>query len=309
MTVTGSSFSGGVLTLNEALGAITLAVPGTFTAGQLLVTNGTAGATVALPSTQDRTLTWTGAAGNSAFSSATNWNDLTNDLSPAQTAPGTTDQVDFDSSNGAVIGSGTVGAVDVGTTGSGVLRASAPARSSPAPWTPELPRRRTAELGLTGAGTELQVTGSATVADDGTGVLSVLSGATFAAQSLTIGSLSDSSGALVVSGTGSLLSILGQLNIGTALGTGDLTVGPGAVVNAAVVNLQGGVVLEGGLLDPTVYIENGGSTTGGFGTIASTSSFWKARSFRTEVNRASRPKWCKALWWVAEPPTSRARFP
>jgi hypothetical protein len=29
------------------------------------------------------------------------------------------------------------------------------------------------------------------------------------------------------------------------------------------------VVLEGGLLDPTVYIENGGSTTGGFGTIAS----------------------------------------
>jgi hypothetical protein len=46
-------------------------------------------------------------------------------------------------------------------------------------------------------------------------------------------------------------------------------VGPGAVVDASVVNLQGGVVLEGGLLDPTVFIENGGSTTGGFGTVSS----------------------------------------
>jgi T5SS/PEP-CTERM-associated repeat protein len=101
------------------------------------------------------------------------------------------------------------------------------------------------------------------------GVLSVLNGATFSAQSLTIGSLTDSSGALVVSGPNSLVSISGELNIGTAAGTGDLTVGPGATVNASVVNLQGGVVLEGGVLDPTVYIENGGGTTGGYGTIAS----------------------------------------
>ncbi len=110
---------------------------------------------------------------------------------------------------------------------------------------------------------------AATVADDGTGVMSVLNGASFSSQSLTIGSQTDSSGALVVSGTGSKLSVSGSLNIGTALGTGDLTVGPGAVVNASVVNLQGGVVLEGGLLDPTVFIENGGSTTGGFGTVSS----------------------------------------
>ncbi len=126
-----------------------------------------------------------------------------------------------------------------------------------------------AQVGVTDPGSELIVSGAATVADDGTGVLSVLNGATFSAGSLTIGSGTDSSGALVVSGNGSLLSISGQLNIGTASGTGDLTVGPGAIVNASVVNLQGGVVLEGGVLDPTVYIENGGSTTGGFGTIAS----------------------------------------
>ncbi len=126
-----------------------------------------------------------------------------------------------------------------------------------------------ADISVSGAGTDLTVTGAATVADDGTGVLSVLNGASFSAQSLTIGNQTDSSGALVVSGDNTTLTVAGQLNIGTALGTGDLTVGPGAAVNAAVVNLQGGVVLEGGVLDPTVYIENGGSTTGGFGTIAS----------------------------------------
>ena len=125
------------------------------------------------------------------------------------------------------------------------------------------------QLSVSGAGSAFLVAGSATVSDDGTGVLSVLNGASFSAQSLTIGNQTDSSGALVVSGNNTTLTVSGELNIGTALGTGDLTVGPGAVVNASVVNLQGGVVLEGGVLDPTVYIENGGSTTGGFGTIAS----------------------------------------
>jgi len=126
-----------------------------------------------------------------------------------------------------------------------------------------------ADISVSGAGTDFTVTGSATVADDGTGVLSVLDGASFSAQSLTIGNQTDSSGALIVSGDNTTLTVSGSLNIGTALGTGDLTVGPGAVVNASVVNLQGGVVLEGGVLDPTVFIENGGSTTGGFGTVSS----------------------------------------
>ncbi len=65
------------------------------------------------------------------------------------------------------------------------------------------------------------VTGDATVADDGTGVLSVLSGATFSAANLTIGSRGDSSGAVVVSGKGSVIDIAGALNVGTALGTGE----------------------------------------------------------------------------------------
>jgi collagen type I alpha len=112
------------------------------------------------------------------------------------------------------------------------------------------------------------VTGSATVADDGTGVMSVLSGATFDAAELTIGSQGDSSGALVVSGDGSIVNVSGDLNVGTSLGTGDLTIGPGATVNALVVNLQGQVVLENGELDPTVNLINQGQTAGGSGTIA-----------------------------------------
>jgi T5SS/PEP-CTERM-associated repeat protein len=68
-----------------------------------------------------------------------------------------------------------------------------------------------------------------------------------------------------VSGAGSELQIAGTLNVGTALGTGELTIGAGAAVHAGVVNLQGQVALDGGLLDPSVLLINQGVT--GFGTI------------------------------------------
>ncbi len=178
------------------------------------------------------------------------------------------------SSSGAdVAGTGSAwritGAMNIGVAGSGTLGISGGATVTAGSLDAGIGAFAVGGITLSGAGSDLIVSGAATVADDGTGVLSVLNGASFVAQSLTIGSQTDSSGALVVSGIGSKLSISGSLNIGTALGTGDLTVGPGAVVNASVVNLQGGVVLEGGVLDPTVFIENGGSTTGGFGTVAS----------------------------------------
>ena len=160
------------------------------------------------------------------------------------------------------------GALDVGVGGSGELDISAGASVSMGSLDGGISAAGIADVLLTGAGTELVVDGAMTVADDGTGVLSVLNGASLSAQTLTIGNLGDSSGAMVVSGN-STVTVSGELNIGTALGTGDLTVGPGCAVNASVENLEGGVVLEGGLLDPTVFIENGGSTTGGFGTVSS----------------------------------------
>jgi T5SS/PEP-CTERM-associated repeat protein len=159
------------------------------------------------------------------------------------------------------------GALDMGVAGSGVLQIAGGGTVTADLLDAGVSADAVANIGLSGAGTEFSVTGAATVADNGTGVLSVLAGATFTAASLTIGNAAGSSGALVVSGTGSAIDLSGALNIGTASGTGDLTVGPGAGVHAAVVNLQGQVVLEGGLLDPTVQIINQGQTAGGFGTI------------------------------------------
>ena len=159
------------------------------------------------------------------------------------------------------------GLLVVGNAGSGALSLSGGATVTASSLDAGNSAAAVGQISLTGTGTALKVTGDATVADDGTGVLSVLSGATFSATNLTIGALGDSSGALVVSGAGSVINLIGALNIGTALGVGDLTIGPGGAVHAAVVNLQGQVVLEGGNLDPTVTIINQGQTAGGNGTL------------------------------------------
>jgi hypothetical protein len=64
------------------------------------------------------------------------------------------------------------------------------------------------------------------------------------------------------------VQLSGVLNIGTSEGTGDITVGPGAVVNASVVDLRGQEVLEGGVIDPTAQLIGQGQTAGGYGTIS-----------------------------------------
>jgi T5SS/PEP-CTERM-associated repeat protein len=288
-----------------------------------------------------RTLSWMGGV-STDFITAANWNDTTDNLTPAIVAPGNFDTVLFATGGGAITGGDTVasldfggggvwqlgssaaitatagmivgdsqdaaleidagasvsdggaaaiasdpsdadssvslvgpgsdwqvaGLLDVGSVGSGMLEINDGASVSAGSLDAANAASAVSEIGLTGAGSSLTISGGATVADDGTGVLSVLSGATFTAASLTIGARGDSSGAAVVSGTDSALDITGALNVGTANGTGDLTVGPGAAVHASVVNLQGQVVLEGGLLDPTVQLINQGQTAAGFGTIA-----------------------------------------
>jgi collagen type I/II/III/V/XI/XXIV/XXVII alpha len=158
------------------------------------------------------------------------------------------------------------GQLDVGVFGSGALSISTGATVTAGSLDAGNIASAVANISVTDA--LLTIANSATVADDGTGVLSVLSGATFSATNLTIGNTGNSSGAVVVSGSGSVVNISGDLNVGTSLGTGDLTIGPGAVVNAKVVNLQGQVVLENGELDPTVNLINQGQTAGGSGTIA-----------------------------------------
>jgi T5SS/PEP-CTERM-associated repeat protein len=265
-----------------------------------------------------RTLEWIGGNGTS-FSNPLNWDDFTDGLYSAQTAPTAIDTTEFNVPNGVLAGTLAVTTLAIGASGSGALQIDARSSITAGALSAGVGAGAVGQIGVTGSGAILAVTGTAavagagigalavlagatvtaegltvasqngssgqlnisgagsyffvsgpaTVADDGTAVLSVTNGASFAAQSLTIGSLTDSSGALIVSGNNTTLTVSGELNIGTADGTCALTVGPGAVVDAAVVNLQGGVILEGGQLNPTVYIENGGSTTGGFGTIAS----------------------------------------
>jgi collagen type I/II/III/V/XI/XXIV/XXVII alpha len=158
------------------------------------------------------------------------------------------------------------GLLDVGVDGSGGLSISNGASVTAGSLDAGNVASAVANISVSDA--NFTVTGSATGADYGNGVMSVLSGATFAAAELTIGNTGDSSGAMVVSGDNTIVNISGDLNVGTAIGTGDLTIGPGATVNASVVNLQGEVVLENGELDPTVNLINQGQTAGGSGTIA-----------------------------------------
>ena len=268
ISVTGSTYASGVLTLFEASGSVAINVPGTFATSDFNVRNVAGNVDVALVQTQDRTLSWIGAT-NTSFGTPANWNDLTNGFNPARAAPASTDTVVFDTIVGALTGTGTVAAVDVGSGGSGVLQLNNGATLVAGSLDAGVGATDIGQIGLTGAGTKLILTGAAQMADDGTGILSVLNGATLSGTDLTIGSLADSSGAMVVSGAGSVVDLSGVLNIGTPLGVGDLTVGPGASIHASVVNLLGGVVLEGGNLDPTVLTVGKGKTAGGTGTIGS----------------------------------------
>ena len=264
-SVTGVGYSGSAILLYGAGGVVgTIAATNLPSGAPLVAAND--GRNTFITSETGRTLTWLTANGD--FGSAASWNDLTGGFSPAQAAPAMNDTVQFDDVSGGITGSGTVADLQVGSNTSGVLQMTNGSTVITSTLDAGIIASAVGQIGLSGTATNLTVAGDATVADDGTGVLSVLNGATFAASSLTIGSKADSSGAAVVSGNGSVINLSGALNVGTSLGTGDLTVGPGAAVHASAVNLQGQVVLEGGLLDPTVQNIGQGQTTGGFGTLA-----------------------------------------
>jgi collagen type I/II/III/V/XI/XXIV/XXVII alpha len=116
--------------------------------------------------------------------------------------------------------------------------------------------------------TRLTVTGNATVGDDGSASLSIFNDATVGVGgNLTIGSLGNASGAVFINGSGAKLLIAGELNIGTALGYGELTIGTGGFVSATAIAGNGQVVLEGGTLDPAVDLVGAGYPQGGNGGL------------------------------------------
>ena len=124
------------------------------------------------------------------------------------------------------------------------------------------------QIDLVGPASEIIVGGNAIIGDAGTGAMSILSGATFAASNLIIGEPSGS-GAVFISGAGSQLDLSGTLNVGSASGLGELTIGPGATVTAATAVLQGQVVNEGGLLSATQIVNAGTLAASGGIAVAS----------------------------------------
>ena len=138
-----------------------------------------------------RVLVWTGALGT-AFQLAANWNDVTNGLTPAQVMPDAFDTVEFNSVVGGISGTGTVGSVAVGAGGNGVLDVVGGTTLVAGSLSAGVAIGDVGQIGLTGTGTALILTDNAIVADVGTGVMSVLNGATFSAQNLTIGNSGNS---------------------------------------------------------------------------------------------------------------------
>jgi T5SS/PEP-CTERM-associated repeat protein len=125
-----------------------------------------------------------------------------------------------------------------------------------------------AQIVVTGSG--LLNAGEFVVGDQAAGSLSVTAGGTVTAADLTVGAQSTGSGTVLVSGTGSDLDVAGTLNIGTALGTGELTIGPSAVVSANEAVLRGEVLDQGGTLDPNEIDVTPGNAVVGFGTVGAT---------------------------------------
>jgi T5SS/PEP-CTERM-associated repeat protein len=164
-----------------------------------------------------RTLVWTG-AGNTNFANPANWDDTTNNLNPAESAPGSADSAEFGSGSGEIAGSGTAGAVLFGGGGAWQLVSGATLGVT---GTVTIGPTEAADL-LIGAGSRLVEAGGAVIANTaGAGGSSVN-----------------------VTGTGSNWQINGTLDVGNA-GFGQLSVSQGGTVTAA--GLDTGVTAQGAI--------------------------------------------------------------
>ena len=236
-SVTGASVSGSVMTVTLAAGG-----PLTFNLGvgapltsQLLAT----GSEVRVVPVRD--LVWTGAV-DSDFNNASNWNDTTDALNPALTAPGTADVASLTNA-GSVTGTDSV--YQLSFTGTNTVAGDLTALNT-----------------LTETAGSLAVTGSLAVAD------ALLSG-TLAANAggaiTTSGSVSLSSGAAIaVDGSSSMEvgtaggAALGHLTVDAAPGVGIF--GDGTLA-AAVVN--DGQILAATAISGGNSMEVTGAVTGG----------------------------------------------
>jgi T5SS/PEP-CTERM-associated repeat protein len=281
ITVTGSSYAGGALTLTESSGTVAVKLPGTFSTGDFIVRNDAGNADISILQTQNRTLSWTGAV-STAFGVAANWNDISNGFGSAQTAPGATDTVEFNTSGGLVAGTGTVATVDVGSAGSGAMTVSGAQSSvtSTGAFTvgdvalgslainaggtvnalagaviANTSGASGSSVNVSGAGSALHIAGPLIVGDGGQGLLNLSRGAVVTAASIDEAATAGGDGIISVVGTGSALTLTGSLTVGDKA-AGELFVLNGAMVSALNVTIGNASPLSSGNVD----VEGAGST-------------------------------------------------
>ena len=100
-------------------------------------------------------------------------------------------------------------------------------------------------VGVSGAGTELSVSGTATFGDQGNGFLNIQSGAVVTLGNATFGNVAGSVGQITLTGKGTVLNVPGTLTLGgsgtavmtlgagTALEVGNLNIGPSGILTSA----------------------------------------------------------------------------
>ncbi len=184
----------------------------------------TAGVVPAAP--VPRTLVWTGGTGTS-FTSATNWNDTTDGLNPATSAPGTIDTAVFSSGAGEVTGSGTVALLSFGANGDWQLGSGA-----------ALTALNSVSIGVGSSGlvaitsgASLESGGTLVVGNGANGIVAVIAGGTITASNMDIAVSAGGVGEISVIGTGSALNLSGQLAIGDSA-SAELSILGGGTVNA-----------------------------------------------------------------------------
>jgi T5SS/PEP-CTERM-associated repeat protein len=229
----------------------------------------------ALTSDLDRTLSWTGGGGSPAFATAANWDDITDSLNAAQTAPGVTDTAEFLTGGGSIGGAGTVAALAFGgpsqwllgasstltaagvagvTVGAGLLSLTTGANIISLGSTDILSgsSSQSASVTVNGTGSAWNSRGELLIGGTGLGGLAIQAGGTVAAGAgLVIANTAPASGSAVnIVGAGSSLQVTGSLIVGGA-GFGALSVSQGATVSAGSLDEaaadggDGGITVDG----------------------------------------------------------------
>jgi T5SS/PEP-CTERM-associated repeat protein/autotransporter passenger strand-loop-strand repeat protein len=250
----------GILRVTEGSGSYQQELSGPYSGEYFQLTQDSPGGTVLTLEASPRTLAWTG-ADNTAFATASNWNDVTNDLPTALSSPEQRDTVEFLGGGGAITGSGTVAALTFNSgdawqvaLGAALTAAGAMMVGASSATAVEIEEDSSvfaagatiasdagasgSSVNVSGPGSNWTMTGPLIIGSAGYGSLSVSQSATVIAGDLDAGAASGGDGVISVVGTGTALTLTGDLDVGDQ-STGELSILSGAVVSAVNGNFGG----------------------------------------------------------------------